>query len=161
MLLPPPEFFCNDCLNLNLERILRLDIAHILGRGEPAVRRWFREDDFPPGVFDTYLAHLEKTAGEELAKDIQALSKDPFQWRLEATKWRLFCQGLLAHGENFFIPETFREILSYSLQWTDAMEALKGFSVEAKIESFKGFLIEIVGPRFELPGSFVSKYSNA
>lgn len=151
MLLPPPEFFCNDCLNLNLGRILRLDIAQKLGKGEPAVRRWFREDDFPPEAFDTYLAHLEKMAGEELVKDIQAVSKDPFQWRIEATKWRMFCQGLLAHGENCFLPETFREILSYSLQWTDAMQVLRDFSVEGKVESFKGFLIDIVGPRFELP----------
>lgn len=87
----------------------------------------------------------------ELARDIQAVSKDPFQSGIDATKWRMFCLGFLAHGENFFIPETCREILSYPLQWSDAMAALKEFCVEGKVDSFKGFLLTPLAPGLNFP----------
>ncbi|APG24240.1 hypothetical protein A7E75_03715 [Syntrophotalea acetylenica] len=89
--------------------------------------------------------------GEGLGRDIQAVSKDPFQSGIDATKWRMFCRGFLAHGENCFIPETIRAIFSYPLQWTYVMEALKEFFVEGKVDSFKGFLLTPLAPGLYFP----------
>lgn len=150
MLLPPPEFFCNTCLNLNLDKRGRLEMAKVVNRGEPCVRSWHRNNSFPQGAIDKWTQYLGQIGDGGLAADLDAVMKEPFRAATEAYKWRVFCQGILAN-QDAFLPFTFGEILSYSGEWLDFVSSARKLDVDLRFDAFKEHILSVVGPRFNIP----------
>lgn len=152
MFLPPPEFFC-ACLNLNLEKAGRVQLARVVSRGEACVRKWHRDKNYPPEAVDKWLDYLESIGGEGIKTEIDATTEEPFRAATDAYKWRLFCQGVLAN-EDAFLPYTFESIFSYSGQWLDAISSIRKLEENKRLDAFKKHLLKLEVQRLDLPDRF-------
>ena len=149
MFLPAPDFFC-DCLKLNVHRLGRLQMARVVDRGEPCVRKWHRDNNFPPEAVEKWLDYLGTISNGEMKAEIDAAMDEPFRAGADAFKWRMFCQGILAN-EDAFLPYTFGTILLHSGQWLDAMSSIVELEESRRLACFKERLLNVEGPRFNLP----------
>lgn len=149
MFLLSPEFFCT-CLNLNLEKVGRVQLGSVVDRKEPCVRKWQRDNRYPPEALNKWMDYFESIGNGEIKAEIDAVMDEPFRVVTDAYKWRLFCYGILAN-EDALLPSTFGEILSYSGQWLDAMSSIRKLEEHERLDAFKKQLQRFEIPRLNLP----------
>lgn len=149
MFLPSPEFFCT-CLNLNLERAGRVQMARVVNRGEPCVRKWHRDNSFPPEAVDKWIDYLGTIGDGKVKTEIEVIMEEPFRATTDVYKWKMLCQGILAN-EDAFLPNTFGTILFHSGQWLDAMSSIRKLEENKRLDAFKNQLLSFGGPRLNLP----------
>lgn len=151
MLLPPLEFLFKACLNWDMAKQGRLELARIVGRGEPCVRGWQRKKRFPPFAIEKLLGHFENNGSVGFSRELANLWSEPILAGNEAMQnWRIFCLGCIEQ-EDFLWLQTVKEILSFSTQWTAMYSAAQESPLESRFGVFKEFLGTVVGPKFGLP----------
>jgi hypothetical protein len=159
MFLLSPEFFCT-CLNLNLEKAGRVQMARVVNRGEACVRKWQRDNCYPPEAVDKLIEFLGSIGSGEIKTEIDVAMEEPFRATTDVYKWRMFCQGLLAN-EDAFLPDTFGEILSYSGQWLDVMSSIRKLEKVRQFDFYKKQLLSIESTRLNLPVSCQNQITDA
>ncbi|WP_020677322.1 hypothetical protein [Geopsychrobacter electrodiphilus] len=153
-MLLPPEFIINKCLNLRLDVEGRREIARIYGCGEPNVRRWLRDNSFPDDALEKITEHFEGLGANDLARDIQGISDEPYTAELAATKWLLFCQGMLAH-KDVFLAGTIRELKDFSEGQISSIKKVRSLPTSQRFDAYKTYFADTLAPKFCLPISSV------
>ncbi len=151
-MLLPPEFVLNHCLGLRIDVEGRRVLADIVGRGEACLRKWQRDKSFPQEAIDKLVVHFADIDNGGMAKEINAVASEPYRAESEATKWRLFCQGMLAH-KDVFLETTIKEILVFSGQQIDLINEIRSLEPTERFHAYKTCLSEDFGQRFGLPSS--------
>jgi len=155
MFLLSPEFF-SACLNLNLEKAGRVQLARVVGRGEACIRKWQRDNCYPLEAVDKLMDFWGALGNGEIKTEIDAAIEEPFRVATEAYKWRLFCQGILAN-EDAFLPYTFETILFHSGQWLDAMSSIRKLEANKRLDAFKKQILSLDGSRLTLPKQLITQ----
>lgn len=150
MFLPPPEFLFDTCLKLNLGRCSRLKLAEIADRGEPCVRKWYRDYSFPSEFIDKLLEYFSKSGNGTFVDEVNKLLEEPTLSYLDAFKWRLFCARSLTNAD-VFLPYTLQEIYSDSVVLIDAVSSGRKLKPDQRFDHFKRFILTVVGPKLNLP----------
>ncbi|SDE46096.1 hypothetical protein SAMN05661003_1128 [Desulfuromonas thiophila] len=149
MLLPSPDFFCS-CLKFNIEKLGRVESGKIVGKKEPTVRKWLREDDVPEEDYNKIIEHMTQLGNGEFKEEFRLVTEKSPLAKSDAYKWRLFSQGILMH-EDALLPHTLREIFSDAVQWLVMAESAHQLEEDKHFGHFKTFVSEVLAPKFNLP----------
>lgn len=151
-----PKFIINDCLGWRLDVLSRKEIASIVDRGEPCVRGWERNKNFPDEAFEKITDHFKSNGQEKLVEEIILVGNEPFRAGSAVSDWHMLCLAWL-QNEDHFIVKTVEALYRLTGQQLDIFRSIVKLTEESRFEAFKDALQGSFFPMFCLPDELTEK----